>query len=136
MPVCNCDQHRATHRFPGPGKVVYALTLTDGCDNCGVGVYVQIHRFTQDEAARAGILALPELEFRDLRADYGGRQATTQIWHPRDEAREEELLSETFAKLTKGKSAKFADAVLEAFPVESQLRAIPEKHSKTAREKL
>ena len=134
MPVCNCDQHRATHRFAGPGKTVYAFTLTNGCDNCGVGVYAQIHRFTREEAERAGILGLPEVPLRDIHADYGGRQAEFHVWDPlRLAAALEERLSEMFATLTEGKGTKAAERILEAIPSRAEIREILETHAKVVR---
>jgi hypothetical protein len=45
MCECGCTSNDERYSFPGPGKTLYLLTLSKGCESCDAGPGITIERF-------------------------------------------------------------------------------------------
>lgn len=80
MGACGCGDYQPMFQFPGPDGVVYALEFYTGCEDCGEGPGVVIHRHGAEGRRTWGVDDLPELPFHDLGAPEGQFAAPILSW--------------------------------------------------------
>ncbi len=81
--TCPCSDFAPSFQLPGPDGAVYAVEIYVGCEACGTGPGVALHRFDDRKAARDwSVPELPRLTF-----DVGDGVAFLQVLDP-DKLRE------------------------------------------------
>ena len=70
MGACGCGDYSADYQFPGPDGIVYALAIFAGCEDCGLGPGVIIHRHGERSRRDWDVDHLPQAPFHEVESDY------------------------------------------------------------------